>query len=164
MAGLQRGLTEVNGNFKTQARLVAANVKENSMVFIDGVSYSVDSADKGDGILLANTLFANPVGAATGETSGKKPISGTVTLAKNSDSFITANSTLTFPDVTTFAGGESVKVTAAIAATLSTLTVDGTQAELIKTSSGGSDTVFNLTNTGVSFEFIFNAVTGNWEI
>ena len=157
---LQRGLTEVHGNFKAQARLVAANVKENSLVFINGVPYSVDSANKGDGVLLDNSLYANPVFMP----SGKSPISGTVTLDKNSDSFIAANSTLTFPDVTTFTGGESVKVVAAIAATLSTLTVDGTDGELIKTSSGGSDTVFNLTNTGVSFEFIFNALTGNWEV
>tara|TARA_R110000850_G_C9846834_1_gene454858 strand:- start:453 stop:944 length:492 start_codon:yes stop_codon:yes gene_type:complete len=161
---LQRGLTEVNGNFKTQARLVVANVKENSLVFIDGTPYSVNSVDLGSGILLSSGLYANPVGSAIGETSGKNPVSGIATLTKNSDSFITANSTLKLPDVTSFTGGESVKVVAAIAAVTNTLTVDGTQSELIKTSSGGSDTVFNLTSTGVSFEFIFNAVTGNWEV
>lgn len=55
-----RGLTELNGNFKTQARLVAANVKENSLVFIDGVAHTVDSTDKGEGVLLDNGLYANP--------------------------------------------------------------------------------------------------------
>lgn len=57
---LQRGATEINGNFKTQARLVAANVKVNSLVWVLGVAYSVDVADGGSGILLDNGLFANP--------------------------------------------------------------------------------------------------------
>ena len=161
---LQRGLTEVNGNFKTQARLVAASVKENSLVFIDGVPYSVDSANKGSGILLNSGLYANPKFPVIDMASNRVPISGASTTPVGFDYFATANATITMDDVTNFTGGERFTVVAAIAATSSTLTVDGTDGELIETSSGGSDTVFNLTNTGVSFEFIFNAVTGNWEV
>lgn len=54
------GLTEIDGNYKTQARLVASNVEENSMVFINGVAYTIDATDNGGGILLNNGLYANP--------------------------------------------------------------------------------------------------------
>lgn len=56
-----RGLTEINGNFKTQSRLVSADVKQNSLAFIDGDPFTIDSSDKGSGVLLANGLFANPI-------------------------------------------------------------------------------------------------------
>ena len=162
--GLDRCLTEKNGVFTSQAHLEGSGPLLESIVAIQGVGtlqfYSVDATDLGGGIVCANGRYANPIGGS----SGSVPVSGTVTLSKNKSYFLTANSATVLPNVTGFTGGETVTISAAIAAVASTLTVNGSQGELIKTSSGGSDTVFNLTSTGVSFEFIFNAVTGNWEV
>lgn len=154
------GLTEIDGNFKTEARLVASNVEENSLVFIDGASHTVDPNNKGGGTLLDNTLFANAAASPK-----RIPISAALTIVKGFDYFATTNSTIAMPNVTGFTGGERFTIAAAITATLSTLTVDGTQSEEIAPRNGDpTDTSFDLTTVGVSFEFIFNAVTGNWEV
>jgi len=169
-----RGLTAIDGNFPTQADLVASKAIANSLVFIDGVGYTVDTTDGGSGILLNTGLFANPtittdpqiaINTASIATLKKRTvISGVATISEGIEYFLSANATITMPNVSAFVGGERFKVVASIAATSSTLTVDGSSGELIKTSTGGSDTVFNLTNTGVNFEFIFNKLTGNWEV
>ena len=162
--GLDRCLTEKNGVFTSQAHLEGSGPLLESIVAIQGLGtlqfYSVDATDLGGGIPCANGRYANPIGG----TGGNLPVSGNITLSKNKSYFLTSDSIALFPSVVGFIGGESVTVIASIAAVASSLTVNGSQGELIKTSSGGSDTAFNLTNTGVSFEFIFNAVTGNWEV
>jgi len=106
----------------------------------------------------------NKYSADGSHLNNRFPIGGTETLSKDFDYFLTSNSTLTMPDVTGYIGGERFSVVAAIAATSSTLAVNSSQSELIKASNGESDTDFNLTNIGVSFEFVFNATTGNWEV
>jgi len=80
-----RGLTEIHSNFKTQARLVASDVVVNSLVFIDGVPYTIDSSNLGSGILLDNTLFANPVNPEITETEVVIPqtVSGTLTAGSS---------------------------------------------------------------------------------
>jgi hypothetical protein len=95
----------------------------------------------------------------------RTPITGVSTVPAGFDYFATANATITMDDVTDFTGGERFTIVASLAATLSTLTVDGTQSEEIAPRTGtATDTVFDLTTIGVEFEFIFNAVTGNWEV
>jgi hypothetical protein len=194
---LTSGLTEINGLFASQARMVASKLRAGATVAVQTGStiqwYDIDAADAGSGVQLTNLLYANPVESPQTDTNTsaistntsniatnvtniatntaaiavlkkRTTATGTATFLIGVEYFLTANSTITMPDVTGFTGGERFKVVASIAAVSSTLTVDGTQSELIKTSTGGSHTVFNLTNTGVNFEFIFNAVTGHWEV
>lgn len=57
----KRGLTENDGNMKSQVRLLPINAKVNSLVFILGSPYIVATSAISGGILLNNGLFANPV-------------------------------------------------------------------------------------------------------
>lgn len=95
----------------------------------------------------------------------RTPVTGASTTPVGFDYFATVNATITMDNVTGFTGGERFTIAAAKGIVGSTLTVDGTGGEVIEPANGDpTDTVFNLTTVGVSFEFIFNAVTGNWEV
>ena len=186
----ERGLREVDGNFATQARLIQADVKVDSLVFIDGSNYVINTIDAGVGILLNNGLYANPKTSTTDpqtaintgnittntgnittnttavlELTKRTIVDGVVTTSIGLDYFASVDATITMADVTGFVGGERFSIVAGKGVTGSTLTVDGAQGEEIEPANGVStDTAFNLTTVGVSFEFIFNAVTGNWEV
>lgn len=152
------------GNFVTLADLQASKPRVDTFLSltIDGrlFKYRVELVDAGKG-LPVNGMFANLIHSGRTRT----PVSDIVTVEEGFDYMATANSTITMPDVTGFVGGEQFTIKAALAATLSTLTVEGSQGEEITPRNGGpDDTVFNLMTIGVIFEFTFNIVTGNWEV
>ncbi len=165
--GLDRCLTEKNGVFTSQSHLEESGPLLESIVAIQGGGilqfYSVDTDDLGGGIECANGRYANPISESGKD--GNKPVSGTVDLIENSTYFFTDDTTATLPKVAGFTGGEGVFVTGAIKAVLSKISVQGDEGEVIisaKTLQEASD--FDLEESGITFEFIFNALTNKWEV
>tara|TARA_R110002020_G_scaffold147185_2_gene322338 strand:- start:5964 stop:7004 length:1041 start_codon:yes stop_codon:yes gene_type:complete len=126
------------------------------------VQGAINELDTG---ITTNTSNISTNAAAITSLKKRAPVSGVSTTPVGFDYFATANATITMDDVTGFVGGERFSIVAGKGVIGSTLTVDGSDDEVIEPANGNpTDTVFNLTTAGVSFEFIFNAVTGNWEV
>lgn len=157
-----QALTRAFGSFKDEASLKSSDAPLESTVFLNSKAHNVGATNLGEGVLLNSGRYANPVIVPLKK---RVPALGVVTIESGGDYFATANTIATMPDVTGFTGGERFTIVAAKGIVGSTLTVDGTQSEEIEPANGDpTDTVFDLTTVGVSFEFIFNAVTGNWEV
>lgn len=58
---LKKGITEKDGNFKIIARMQAADLVAESLVFVDGAGYKIKTTNLGSGILLSNGNYANLV-------------------------------------------------------------------------------------------------------
>lgn len=63
-----RGLGAADGRFLDLAAMVVADVRENTEIGLStGERYWVSTVDGGDGILLDNGLYANPISSVSDE-------------------------------------------------------------------------------------------------
>ena len=82
--GLQKCLTEKDGIFTSVAQLEESSPIIDSIVAVKGIGsiqlYTVDNINAGNGILLPNSYYANPVTEESSTMVTTKMVSGVITL------------------------------------------------------------------------------------